>query len=335
MNIQPTPDKPAQQARLRRPSPWMIGITLILAAGLLYLALRGIDWQQFLDTLRQAKPELLALAFSVLSFSYVIRGLRWNMLLRAEGTISILDTFWAVVVGYLGNYFLPARAGEVIRSALAGRVGRMSVSYVLATALTERLIDVVALVLLSLVALFWIEGLPAWLEVAVRVMAVVGLAGLAALAVLPRLEAWLIRMTELLPLPQRWRERIARLTSQFLLGMQAIQQPARALRFAGLTIVIWLLDALVAITTAAALQLTLSLPQALVLLTALGLASAAPSTPGYVGIFQFVAVTVLPPFGLTRSAALAFIVAFQGITYVTVTVWGLIGVWRLGSKGLK
>jgi len=39
---------------------------------------------------------------------------------------------------------------------------------------------------------------------------------------------------------------------------------------------------------------------ALLVLTALGLSSALPSTPGYVGIFQFVAVTVLAPFGIDR-----------------------------------
>ena len=44
-------------------------------------------------------------------------------------------------------------------------------------------------------------------------------------------------------------------------------------------------------------------------LAALGLASAAPSTPGYVGIYQFVAVSVLAPFGFVREQALVFVEA--------------------------
>ncbi|MCZ2097626.1 MAG: flippase-like domain-containing protein, partial [Anaerolineae bacterium] len=76
--------------------------------------------------------------------------------------------------------------------------------------------------------------------------------------------------------------------------------------------------------------LTLSAPQALLLLAALGLSSAIPSTPGYVGIYQFVAVTVLVPFGLTQDEALVYIIAFQLVTYVGVTIWGAVGLWRLG-----
>ena len=70
----------------------------------------------------------------------------------------------------------------------------------------------------------------------------------------------------------------------------------------------------------------------LLLLASLGLASAAPSTPGYVGIYQFVAVTVLAPFGFSRDAALAYIIAAQAVIYAVVIVWGALGLWALGFR---
>jgi len=60
---------------------------------------------------------------------------------------------------------------------------------------------------------------------------------------------------------------------------------------------------------------------ALLLLTALGLGSALPSTPGYVGIYQFVAVTVLTPFGIGRDEALAFILVLQVLGSGWCCVW--------------
>jgi uncharacterized membrane protein YbhN (UPF0104 family) len=93
--------------------------------------------------------------------------------------------------------------------------------------------------------------------------------------------------------------------------------------------VIWLMDALGTMIAAWALHLPLNILQALLLLAALGLASAIPSTPGYVGTYQFVAVTILPLFGITRSQALTFILVLQASTYVVVTIWGLLGLWRL------
>jgi uncharacterized membrane protein YbhN (UPF0104 family) len=74
------------------------------------------------------------------------------------------------------------------------------------------------------------------------------------------------------------------------------------------------------------------LPQALLLLAALGLASAAPSTPGYVGIYQFVAVAVLQPFGFSQSEALAYVLVAQAAIYVVVLVWGVLGLWRLTAR---
>jgi hypothetical protein len=51
---------------------------------------------------------------------------------------------------------------------------------------------------------------------------------------------------------------------------------------------------------AQALNLSLTLSQALLLLAAMGLASAVSSTLGYVSIYQFVVVTVLAPFGFSE-----------------------------------
>ena len=55
----------------------------------------------------------------------------------------------------------------------------------------------------------------------------------------------------------------------------------------------------------------------------------------HAGIYQFVAVTLLPPFGFSRSEALAYIIVAQAITYAVVTVWGLLGLWRLGAQDIR
>ncbi len=65
--------------------------------------------------------------------------------------------------------------------------------------------------------------------------------------------------------------------------------PGRVLSFVLFSAIIWLTDALAMMVTARALNLTLTLPQSFLLLAALGLSSAVPAMPGYVGIYQFVA----------------------------------------------
>jgi hypothetical protein len=78
----------------------------------------------------------------------------------------------------------------------------------------------------------------------------------------------------------------------------------------------------------AALGFRIPLSAAFLLIAALGLASALPSTPGYVGIYQFVAVTVLTPFGFSRTDAIAYILVAQALMYVVIGFWGSLGLLR-------
>ena len=80
---------------------------------------------------------------------------------------------------------------------------------------------------------------------------------------------------------------------------------------------------------ARALNLAIPFATAFLLLAGLGLGSALPSTPGYVGIYQFVAVTVLTPFGFSRDSALALILVQQVMGYAVVLAFGLTGLYRL------
>jgi len=318
-----------------------VAATILLGAILLYLAVRGVNWREFIATIRHAKLGFLAVAFGVSHVALLLRSLRWRVLLSAapsdagrpgRGKVAPLTVFWATAAGYLGNNFLPARAGEVIRSAALGHRTGLSKSWVFATALTERMLDVVALVLFSLVAAFSLGQSSQWLVKAWKVMGIVGIAGIIVLFAVPRFERAFRKLLERLPGPARLRERLLRILAQFLSGMRAFANPSRGFAFAGLTVLVWLCDAVGTMVGARAFGLSLTMPIAVMLLAGLGLSSAVPSTPGYVGVYQFVAVAVLVPLGYSRSGALAYITVAQAMGYVMVTVWGLLGLWRLQTR---
>jgi uncharacterized membrane protein YbhN (UPF0104 family) len=174
-------------------------------------------------------------------------------------------------------------------------------------------------------------GLPSslWLVRAWKVMGVLGVAGIIVLFAVPRFEGPFRRLLERLPGPAHLRQRLLGILSQFLSGTRAFANPSRGFAFAGLTVLIWLCDAVGTIIGARAFGLSLTLPIAVMLLAGLGLCSAIPSTPGYIGVYQFVAVTVLVPLGYPRSEVLAYIIVAQALGYVIITVWGLLGLWRL------
>jgi hypothetical protein len=210
------------------------------------------------------------------------------------------------MAGYLGNSFLPARAGELVRTLAISARSSLSKTYVLTTALSERLMDAIALVLWSSLILLGDGAKPRWIVDLTRTTAVVAAAGAAALAVLPHMEGLLPRFAD-----------------QVLLGVRAFHNVGRFLGFAVLTAAIWMMDAFGVMLGAYGLHLHFSFTVAMLLLTGMGLGSALPSTPGYVGIYQFVAVTVLTPFGISRDAALAYILVAQASAYVVTLALGL------------
>src|SRR5262245_59182956 len=122
---------------------WSWVLAGALAAVLLYFAVRGVDWRNVWRTIAAADLRYIAAALCATSFSFFLRSFRWRVLLNAAGRFSVAMVFWINMAGYLGNNFLPARAGELLRSFLISRNSLLSKTYVLTTALSERLMDVV------------------------------------------------------------------------------------------------------------------------------------------------------------------------------------------------
>jgi uncharacterized protein (TIRG00374 family) len=318
------------RAAVRRLLYWTV--SLAVSAVLLYYALRGIEWTRVWNIVTHADLRYIAAASLLTSGSFFLRSVRWRVLLNAEGNFRVATVFWANMAGYLGNSFLPARAGEVIRSVLISGQSGLSKTYVLTTALSERMMDVIALVLWSSIVLLGVKAKPAWMQDLSGGMAIAAGAGALFVVILPHTGGLLESLLKRIPMPVAIRTRVLGLVEQILLGMRAFHNWGRLAGFAALTVVIWVTDAVATMVGARGFGLHVSFPVAMLLLTAMGLGSALPSTPGYVGVYQFVAVTVLTPFGISRDGALAYILAAQVLSYVQVLVWGLPGLYILRRK---
>ncbi len=325
---QPSPRRRPRLAVLR----WVVAIAL--AAFLLYKTLHGVDWMKVWRTVLAAQWEYLAAAGCISVGSFFVRALRWRILLNA-GTAEPLRVgavFRANMAGYLGNNVLPARAGEVIRSLIVSSQSSLTRAYVLTTALSERMTDAIVLVLWGSLTLTRIAK-PAWMEGVARTMALAAAAGAVTLMVLPHAEGLVQWMVQRLPVPPAWKERLKGIVQQILLAIRAFHHAGRFASFALLTAVIWLADGTSLLVAARGLALQIPFPAAVLLLMAIGLGSALPSTPGYVGIYQFATVTVLAAFGIGRDQALAYSLVTQALGYIVIAILGVPGLY--GSLAYK
>ncbi len=310
---------------------WLIA--LLLAGALLYFSLRGIDWAQVWQVLSRASWWFVGFVLLVNTVSLFLRAYRWRILLLSQGPVSIRSAFWATSAGYFGNNFLPARAGEVVRTMMVSSSAGLGRMFVLTTALTERLADAITLVIISSVVLLTLSVKPGWFDRAAKPFAILGFMGALAILVIPKLEKLWHRIILRLPIPHGIRDKLIKVLEQINIGLRTFHDWQRLSGFVAITMAIWMLDAAATLIGMHALGLSTTLPVALLLITGLGLGSALPSTPGYVGIYQFVAVSVLTPFGFSRTNAIAYILLAQALQYVLTAFWGLLALSR--SRGIS
>ncbi len=310
-------------------------VALALAGVLLYYSLRGIEWRQVWTILTGADLRFVAMAVGTITGALFLRALRWRILLQSRTPVDVPTAFWATSAGYFGNNFLPARAGELVRTVMISARTGLAKAFVLTTALSERLSDAIVLVFIGSVILLTLPVRPGWFEHAAKPFATIGLLGAAAIAVLPKLERLWRYLLNRLPIPHKIRDKLLDALEHVLMGIRAFHDAGRLFRFVSATILIWFVDATGTIIGMHALHMSVNLPVAFLLITGLALGSALPSTPGYVGIYQFVAVSVLTPFGFSRTDAIAYILLAQALQYSVLTVLGLVGFAWFRRSGVR
>ena len=133
------------------------GVSIALAAVLLYFSFRGVGWGDFLEGLKACRWGFVILSMLFGALAFYLRALRWReLLLPIDRTTSRLTCFNAINISYLVNLALP-RVGEFVRCGYitahspkdsgAGEPNRRVASYdkVLGTAALERSADVLAM----------------------------------------------------------------------------------------------------------------------------------------------------------------------------------------------
>lgn len=314
-------------------------ITLVISGVCLYFAARKIEWEKLQQDLRSMNVGFALLATIVLFSGIAGRALRWHLVLRRERKFAYSTSFWATFIGYLANNVLPARAGEVIRSVVLGLGADIRKSLVLATALTERILDAGILMMMAFVMMRFAPELPEVIRKSWFILLPV-IGGILLLVFLaPLMQNFWLHLVGFLPIGENLRAKIRGLLVGLMDGVRKFYHIRLLFLFVLLSIIVWAVDSVGMMFVARALGSELTLPQATIFIAALGFASSVPSTPGYVGVFQAIAVLLLPVFGVTEHRAFLIVSVFQMNSLIVTALFGAPG-WfimqrRIGAARLE
>ncbi|MCX6137709.1 MAG: lysylphosphatidylglycerol synthase transmembrane domain-containing protein [Ignavibacteriales bacterium] len=128
--------------------------SFLLTALFMYLAFRGIDRDALWNSLRGVHWGWMVLLFLGSIVSHLARAWRWQYLLYPiKPTVSLRNSFSAVMIGYMVNNFLP-RVGEFVRPYTIGNLENISKSASLGTVVIERIIDMITFLSILLIVFF-------------------------------------------------------------------------------------------------------------------------------------------------------------------------------------
>ncbi|MGH8829010.1 MAG: lysylphosphatidylglycerol synthase domain-containing protein, partial [Jiangellaceae bacterium] len=234
-----------------------------------------------------AEPLALAAALAVYASAFVLRALAWRRVLPGLTTAA---SWSALHVALLGNHVLPFRLGEALRVTSVLRRTSLPAKPVIASAVTLRLGDVVAVVALALLAA------PTLVDALVGRgwTAIIGGGLLAATA------AGFV-----------WVRRLG-------LGGAAVRLPGPGV--AAAVVVAWLFEAAIVWTVAGAAGVSLSVLDAIGVTAVTMVAQAVAVTPAGVGSYEAAGTAALVVLGVDAGPALAVVL----LTHALKTAYALV-----------
>jgi uncharacterized protein (TIRG00374 family) len=111
------------------------------------------NWEECKEAIKSARYFLLVPVFFILIASHLSRAIRWKILMAPMGyRPSLINVFFAVMVGYLANLSIP-RLGEVLKCTILGKYEKVPADKLVGTILIERAVDVISLLLVFVVSI--------------------------------------------------------------------------------------------------------------------------------------------------------------------------------------
>lgn len=300
-------------------------LSFLLTALFLWLVVRNLSFEDFFRALKEA--EIIWIAAALLSFfiGYACRIARWRLMLSKSNS----NLLWITCVGPMfasvaANNVLPLRAGDVLRAFGFNKRLGISASTSVTTLFIERGLDLLVIIC-TLGVLLWLFDLKA--------SSLIGLGGLTVsliaatilvILMFPNVRAPLILCVEYL-VRRVMPNAAVKVSNQIRQAnelLQHLSSRGQMARLIGWSLVAWMAEGCVFWFSALALP-SISQPFAAWLALVVGtLSTVVPSTPGFIGTFDYFVAQAMILLGNSLPASSAYVFLVHALLWLPPTVVG-------------
>jgi uncharacterized protein (TIRG00374 family) len=270
-------------------------LSLLIGAGMLYLAARKIDWSGTWSALSDARWWVLVPYFATMAIQHLFRAWRWKFLLAPIHPVPFSRILPVATVGFAAIIALPLRMGELVRPYLIADPPHVRMSHGLGTMAVERVVDglILALGCFAVVMLARARGapVPGWLLGAGLVAAAVFLAALTVLVMALWQRRRAVELCRRLFgfFSPRLGDRLAGVAEGIVDGFAALPSLRSMALFLAGTIAYWALNGVVVWIMGLGFGMELGLGASTAMMVIVGVGIMIPAGPGFIGNFEFFA----------------------------------------------
>lgn len=300
-------------------------IGFLISLFFLILIVRKIDSTAMVAAFRDARYWPVLPAVAIYLVGVLIRAVRWQLLLKPLARVNLADSFRIIAIGYMANNIFPLRAGEFYRAHLLGTKATVSRTAVFSTIVLERLFDGLAM-LFFLTILFTRPSFPippALSTVTAFSAFFFGGLLLASLGFVffPTLVLGLSEMFLRL-LPARLSDPLHLMVQGALAGLQSLRGWVSVTSIMLLSIVAWVCESLMYLFLFWSFSLPVGFGGGLLLVAIVNLGIMIPSSPGYVGTFEYFCTQTLTVFAVNPTLAFSYAAFLHVALFLPITLLG-------------
>lgn len=310
---------------------------IALAATFAFMAFRNMDWAQAWQVFSHASPLWMIVGLVALAVDYTLRIVRWWFMMRTVAPeLKLKQCFGPFLASIALNNVLPFRAGDIARAfGFQKQLGVPPVK-TLGTMLVERLLDLVTLLgfLYAGLAIAGPEAVPPAFIKTAGTLAFIGVGMLVASLVFPTPFLNYFKRLEVKHADgESSAKKLAHIGTDLFSTLRAMRTPQSLTAMLGLSVLSWFLEGVLFACAIRAIEPSANLVSGWFSLALGTLATLIPSTPGYVGTFDFFAKAGYQAFGATETLSGIAALLAHVLIWVPLTLAG--GGWLLTQAGWK
>ncbi len=292
---------------------------IVLTAIILSVILNIIDWSETWKIIKTASFEYLIIGSLSILASIFVRSFRWwkiSAYPKKELNLFIKAAF----IGYMGNFLIPFRAGELIRIWVVYKIGKKNAIQVALLSITDRATDFLIISGVMILIIPFID-LPDKL-LPIKIFSIIIFAILIMIIFLSYFFKYSLQNH--LNSSSKSNNKILNFLKKIIFtSFEIMETLSKApISFLFIFLLVALFDMMSIWFVMLSLGWNLPLISVALYLVIMSFASILPATPGYIGLYQISAIVTFGLYNIGINEAFAYSILLQGITAFSYLTFG-------------